>query len=340
MVELTWTEEKNLIRKIKDDSCVAICKTSACGSFLILEERKKRYSKETSLATQSTKQQFKIASAETWHQRLVHMSYESLAQLPRNTEGVIIKDKSDAAIRPLCEVCNLAISHTKISRQPQNSGKNPFQRLHIDLIHEEKGLSNERKQNTLMKYFAQAHGLIKKWGFDIQFVRMDQEAGLQSQFNDYCTEHSIWQEKTPTDTKEPNGAAERSVGNPEIIPAFEDRFAIVEHESPVHQLIEDVIEDSTVTQNQDNIHASDKTTSVFEFENRNHAGDNDGNLLTPRATLEFDIEDASIVEEIVSNKIVEEHFKPTVESVPESNEKSVKRSYTRKLTEEQVLERL
>lgn len=39
---------------------------------------------------------------------------------------------------------------------------------------------------------------------------MDQEAGLQSEFNDYCAKHGIWQEKTPTDTKKPNGAAERS----------------------------------------------------------------------------------------------------------------------------------
>lgn len=63
-----------------------------------------------------------------------------------------------------------------------------------------------------MNSFAQAHGLIKKWGFDIQFFRMDQEAGLQSKLNDYYTEHGTWQEKTPTNTKEPNGAAERSGG--------------------------------------------------------------------------------------------------------------------------------
>ncbi|RKF60173.1 hypothetical protein OnM2_053050 [Erysiphe neolycopersici] len=127
---------KNWIRKIKDDSCVAICKNSACGSFLILEEGKKRYSKETSLATQSTNQQFNIASTDTWHQRLGHMSYESLAKLPNDTKGVIIKDKSNDRIRPLCEVCNLRISHTRISRQPQNTGENPFQGVHIDFIHE------------------------------------------------------------------------------------------------------------------------------------------------------------------------------------------------------------
>lgn len=72
------------------------------------------------------------------------MSYESLAQLLKKTKGVIIKDKSNDGIRLLYEACNLAISHTKISRQPQNTGESPFQRVHIDLIHEEKGLPNER----------------------------------------------------------------------------------------------------------------------------------------------------------------------------------------------------
>lgn len=49
----------------------------------------------------------------------------------------------------------------------------------------------DRVQKTLVNIFAQAHDLIKKWGLDIQFVRVHQEAGLQSEFNDYCTEHGI-----------------------------------------------------------------------------------------------------------------------------------------------------
>lgn len=165
------------------------------------------------------------------------MAFENIIQLPSNVDGVEVIDrkKKDDRISSniLCEVCNIAVSQTNISRQPQHPGDTPFQRTHIDLIHEELGLSNERyifhfycqltkfniayitsdrKQKTLVNCFAQAHGLIKKWGFDIQFVRMDQEAGLQSEFNEYCAENGIWLEKTPTDTKEPNGAAERSGG--------------------------------------------------------------------------------------------------------------------------------
>ncbi|RKF76519.1 hypothetical protein GcM1_226027 [Golovinomyces cichoracearum] len=80
---------------------------------------------------------------------------------------------------------------------PQYAGDRPFQRVHIDLIHEEPGLSNkryvfhfycqkskfnlayvinDRKQKILVSCFTQAHGMIKKWSYDIQFVRMDQEA--------------------------------------------------------------------------------------------------------------------------------------------------------------------
>ncbi|KAI6245664.1 hypothetical protein HI914_06302, partial [Erysiphe necator] len=157
------------------------------------------------------------------------MSYENIQNLSQNLDVVKVTDmkKRDDTNENniLCEACNIAVSHTKISRQLQYKGETPFQWTQIDLIHGEPGFSNERcifhfycqltkfniayvtsdrKQKTL------AHGLINKWGFDIQFIRMDQEAGLQSEFNDYYAKHGIWQEKTPTDTKKPNGAAERS----------------------------------------------------------------------------------------------------------------------------------
>lgn len=227
----------NWIRKVKDDRCVAICETSPCGSFLVLENNKSDSLFQTSFATNSSEQKINTATAERWHLRLGHMSHEKIVNLSKNVDGVKVTDtkKRDDTNEEntLCEVCNTAVRHTKISRQSQYKGKTPFQWTHIDLIHEEPGLSNERyifhfycqltkfnvayvtldrKQKTLVNCFAQAHGLIKKWGFDIQFVRMDQEAGLQSEFKEYCAKHGIWQEKTPTDTKEPNGAAERSGG--------------------------------------------------------------------------------------------------------------------------------
>lgn len=80
------------------------------------------------------------------------------------------------------------MSQTKISRQSQHPSDTSFERTHIDLIREDLGLSNEicifhfycqltkfniahvtldRKQKALVNFFAQAHGLIKKWGFDI-----------------------------------------------------------------------------------------------------------------------------------------------------------------------------
>ena len=169
--------------------------------------------------------------------RLGHMAHKNIAHLQQNVDGVEVVDKKVRKEKnnpnTLCEVCNTAISHTKISRQKQHTGETPFQWTHIDLIHEEMGLSGERyifhfycqltkfniafvtvdrKQKTLVNCFMQAHNMIRKWGYDIQFVRMDQEAGLKSEFNDYCLQHGIWLEKTTTANKESNGAAERSGG--------------------------------------------------------------------------------------------------------------------------------
>ncbi|POS85233.1 hypothetical protein EPUL_003422 [Erysiphe pulchra] len=88
------------------------------------------------------------ATAETWHQRLGHMAFENINQLPSNVDGVEVIDrkKKNGRITSniLCEVCNIAVSQTNKSRQPQHPGDTPFQRTHIDLIHEELGLSNEK----------------------------------------------------------------------------------------------------------------------------------------------------------------------------------------------------
>lgn len=73
---------------------------------------------------------------------------------------------------------------------------------------------------------------------------------------------------------------------------------------------------------------------MYESESKNYAADNDGSLPTLRATPELDNDETSILKEMDSNKLVEEHSKSTVEVFSESNEKSAKRSYARKLTQE------
>ena len=227
----------NWIRKVKDDSCVAICENSVCGSFLILEKKTHQEKTNMSQAIRSTEQRISTATSERWHKRLGHLSEDNIRHLSENVDGVVVTNPSKKDnhnnIYQLCEICNTASGHTRISRQLQYKGITPFQLTHIDLIHQEPGLSNERyifhfycqktkfnlayvttdrTQKTLLGCFTQAHGMIKKWGFDISCIRMDQEAGLQSEFDEYCLQHSIWQEKTPTGTKEQNGAAERSGG--------------------------------------------------------------------------------------------------------------------------------
>ncbi|KAI6249195.1 hypothetical protein HI914_02554 [Erysiphe necator] len=218
--------KKNWIPKVKDDRCVAICETSPSSSFLVLENKKSDLLLKTSFATNSSEQKVYNATAERWHLRLGHMSHENIHHVSQNVDGVKVTDmkKRDNTNEKniLYEVCNIAYK-----------GETPFQWTHINLIHEEPGLSNERyifhfycqltkfniayvtsdrKQKTLVNCFAQAHDLINKWGFYMQFIRVDQEAGLQSEFNDYCAKHSIWHEKTPTDIKEPNRATKRSGG--------------------------------------------------------------------------------------------------------------------------------
>ncbi|KAI1005011.1 hypothetical protein K3495_g3206 [Podosphaera aphanis] len=77
----------NRIRKVKDDRCVAICETSPCGSFLVLENSKSDLLFNTSFATNSSEQKVNTATAERWHLRLGNMSHENIAHLSHNVDG-------------------------------------------------------------------------------------------------------------------------------------------------------------------------------------------------------------------------------------------------------------
>lgn len=56
----------------------------------------------------------------------------------------------------------------------------------------------------------QAYKMMKKWRFNILSIRLNQEAALRAEFDNFCSRNRIRQEKTPTNIKEPKGAAERS----------------------------------------------------------------------------------------------------------------------------------
>lgn len=160
----------NWIRKVKDDRCVAICEISPCGSFLVLENNKSNLLLKTSLATSSSEQKVNTANAERWQLRLGHMSYENIQNLSQNLDVVKVTDmkKRDDTNENniLCEACNIAVSHTKISRQLQYKGETPFQWTQIDLIHGEPGFSNER---CIFHFYCQ---LTK---FNIAYVTSDRK---------------------------------------------------------------------------------------------------------------------------------------------------------------------
>lgn len=78
---------------------------------------------------------------------------------------------------------------------------------------------------------------------------------------------------------------------------------------------------------------------MSEFKSWNHTGDDERNLSSLGVTLEFLIEDTSIVQETVSIEIVEGNFKLKNGFLSKSNDYSTKQSNTRKLNE-QILQRL
>ncbi|RKF83203.1 hypothetical protein GcM1_162012 [Golovinomyces cichoracearum] len=115
----------NRIRKIKDNSCAAICENSPCESFLDLELGNSKSHNFTPQAARSTEKKSNTANLETWHKRLGHAFNENIVHLTKHADGVIIKDSEKRTTRDessLCEVCNTAVSHTHIPRQPQYAG--------------------------------------------------------------------------------------------------------------------------------------------------------------------------------------------------------------------------
>ena len=93
----------------------------------------------------------------------------------------------------------------------------------------------------------------------------------------------------------------KDVRDPEIVPAFEDRFVSIEHGNPVHLLIEDVMEEPTITHTKIDKQANNKNNSVSESKNTNHAYYNEGNLPTPRSTPENLNEDTNTAGKLIPN---------------------------------------
>ncbi|POS86971.1 hypothetical protein EPUL_001117 [Erysiphe pulchra] len=129
--------------------------------------------------------------------------------------------------------------------------------------------------------------------------------------------------------------------NPTITPVFQDRFVDVEHGNPMNQLLEDVIEESLTTQNQVN-NISRRTTNSLPESTEKLQTDFSENLPTPRATPEV-LNEQTISRETSHGRIeesVENMCTPSLERNTEPMSNPNKRPYNRKLTEEQVLDRL
>lgn len=106
--------------------------------------------------TKSDKPPKSVASLQTWHERLGHMSYEAIRRLPETTEGIRISVIDDTP--EVCEACALS----KITRQPSRASIRhaiaPFQTLHMDVV-----IMTEAYNSST--YYTHLHDEYSRWSF-------------------------------------------------------------------------------------------------------------------------------------------------------------------------------
>jgi hypothetical protein len=80
------------------------------------------------------------ATADIWHQRLGHAGPEALTHLSTAVTGATLKGPMTIN----CEACSLSKAHKQISRRSAPQAKEPFERVHFDLIHMTEGFNSDR----------------------------------------------------------------------------------------------------------------------------------------------------------------------------------------------------
>jgi hypothetical protein len=81
-----------------------------------------------------------IATADIWHRRLGHIKPEALEHLSTAVTGARLKGPMTID----CEACSLSKAYKQISRRPASRVKEPFEKVHFDLIQITEGFNGDK----------------------------------------------------------------------------------------------------------------------------------------------------------------------------------------------------
>ena len=177
----------------------------------------------------SSKPLISEASADTWHRRLGHVYYGSMAKLPHMVDGIAISDHQTDAN---CLTCELAKAKSQISRRPVQRARRPGERVHMDIIdnmiayngsrycchfmddatrlHVVYILGSRQQAEIMGAIRAFVHLMKTQWSCKVAIFKLDGERALGLAFHTFCKEEGIEQIESLPYSPEQNGAIERA----------------------------------------------------------------------------------------------------------------------------------
>ena len=218
-------------------------KVTKHGAFRLIEphisaafdaESQERAERSFAMALRSRTPQTAIASMDTWHARLGHIRKDALRQVPAAVDGVALGSRDFERLSELCPECEQAQAHKRVSRIPTWRGSQPFEKVHLDLIHMDEAFNADswvahfycghsgyhvtfnlpsKSQDELILMTKEYLALTNdNWGFKTRYIHSDGEKGLGRRWKDLLVEKGITFSSSPPHTPEQNGLAERSGG--------------------------------------------------------------------------------------------------------------------------------
>lgn len=169
-----------------------------------------------------------------FHQRLGHCQPEVIKQLAQAGEIELLEGK-DAPKTVQCQTCATSKMHQFVAKTPSLRASRPFERLCMDLIilgvawdgttciahFYDECTSNhwvfplsDHKQETLSRVMKHIINHCDRQGFEsrfaVQIIRQDQETSVGNKIQEFVQNQGLVYEWSAKDTKEQNGASERT----------------------------------------------------------------------------------------------------------------------------------
>lgn len=167
------------------------------------------------------------ATMETWHQRLGHASQEIVQKLPVAARGVSITTNNEL---PHCEACHLSKARHQISRVIPDPAKQPFEKVHVDMMFFEKGYNGHTVAMHLYDTYTGFHMILtgptkrifntgileflaiiyNQFHRNVHIIGMDNESTFDNNTKQKIRQMGIIIQHTAPSTPEQNGPAERA----------------------------------------------------------------------------------------------------------------------------------